>query len=37
MDDAKKELVQQWLLKALHDLITARSLIDEDDEDGHDV
>jgi HEPN domain-containing protein len=26
MDDAKKELVQQWLLKALHDLITARSL-----------
>jgi HEPN domain-containing protein len=27
MDDAKRELVQQWLLKALHDLITARSLI----------
>ena len=26
MDDAKKELVQQWLLKALHDLITARVL-----------
>ena len=26
MDDAKMELVQQWLLKALHDLITARSL-----------
>jgi len=26
MDDAKKELVQQWLLKALHDLITARAL-----------
>jgi len=26
MDEAKRELVQQWLQKALHDLIAARSL-----------
>ncbi len=30
MDDAKKELIQQWLLKALHDLITARLLTHRD-------
>jgi hypothetical protein len=26
MDDAKTELIQQWLLKAAHDFITARLL-----------
>jgi HEPN domain-containing protein len=28
MQDAKQELVQQWLLKASHDLIAARTLIE---------
>jgi HEPN domain-containing protein len=30
MDEAKRELVQQWLLKALHDLIAARSLTQQE-------
>jgi HEPN domain-containing protein len=31
MDDAKREMVQAWLLKARHDLLSARKLSEEPD------